>query len=230
MMYAYTRTDLLQGEPQHYMYAAFEGPDFLEAYVRDRQAVIERLRLGLMTLEGDELAAQLLAWRLGRRPVAGAGAPRRLPQPGQWPVRTVEALRPAVRAVLAGADPAAGAIGAWTDALLRKFEIAKRLRSGYGRGLRALAMDTAEPEAYALLAFLIAAGDRGAVGLRRLNALLKLDDLLASADLKAAPPRARMAALLAMERELALVRALAADKGVPLPPPAETPEVWRDAG
>jgi hypothetical protein len=197
-IYPYTQNDLLAGEPYHYHYTAYQGPAFLEAYHRDRLAALARFEC-----------------RAGNAPGA-AGAP---PFAGLYerPLETAAELAAAASWVARGGDVCRRDLVALVDALMRKFEISKRLRSRYGVGLRVEMRDSAPIDAYCHLAFLVARCPEGWDRLWRLNALLKLNDLVISADTGSLPPDAAWSAARAIRMELDAVRALAREKGVAIP-------------
>jgi hypothetical protein len=205
--YRYTERDLLQGAAYHYHYTPYEGAALLPAYRRDRSRALDRLaaRKGL-----DETVIATAGTAAGQ-----AAAP---PCAGIFgrPVDTNSELAKTAAWVARGGDPLDANLVAFVDALIRKFEITKRLRSRYGVGLAVEERNSAGPDAYCYLAYLVARRPSGADLLWCLNALLKLNDLLLSTDTAALPPTAEAAWAEALRRELDMVAGLAARKGVTL--------------
>lgn len=227
MSYPYTRSDLLAGAPENYMYSRFEGAGFLAAYEADRKAAVARLdallgRHGVNRESGDDLAAQLAAWRVDANPRGGQNPEPPAAVAGS--VETAEILRSIAAYAVNGGDMARAPAAALLDAFMRKFEVSKRLRRRYDRDLKPADRNGADLAAYAYLAFAVAAtAPKGAAGLRHLNLLLKLGDLLSSTDWAAAPPAAISAARAALIRELELLCELAAAKAVAWPDSVDDP-------
>jgi hypothetical protein len=185
MRYSYTERDLLVGPPQHYSYSAFEGPQFLAAYVADRL----------------ETRARLSAGPPSRRPAAVDLA---MPDAAAALTRTDEVLAAVVDILRGGGQRHAAQ--AWVELFVRKFEVSKRLRRAYGPGFTIADAAPVARISYARVAFAVAAliqdGD-----LRLLNALLKLNDHVLSGPVEAGEAASLM--LTAIDRELELVRGLA---------------------
>lgn len=230
--YPYTRGSRLL-EPCHYMYPPYGGLEFLDAWTQDRSRCAQALEKRLAACApGPGLAlpgAVLLAcgtvvgeWEAPAALVLRRSAALLEPGPAPAPawgeaVRTAPLLRGLLRRCAArGVAPDDEA---WLQGLARKFEVAKRLLPAYGPGLR---KPEAEAQAHDPTAGIAAALDRcallaaclgvcGGAGtdLRRLNALLKLNDLLCSelAGLSASAEASALA-LLALRAEARRVRGL----------------------
>lgn len=181
MSYDYTARDLMEGPPFHYMFSPFEGLSFLGDYVSTRKA--DLLRLGA----GSDAPP---AGTAGDVPALGASGFETEPLLG----------------VLVGAAREGRIHRDWIDMFLRKFEAAKRLRRSYDSHLKITDRDPVGRLAYARLAYLAASALSEPRDFRRLNALLKLNDLVLSApDL---PQEALTLVSRSVARELDCVTAL----------------------
>jgi hypothetical protein len=200
MTYPYTATDLLEGEPCHYFFAPFAGSGLLAGYAADRAAALARFaRLAAAAPEEKGEA--------GSPPFAGIFSRR---------VDTDADLAAAAAWVRRGGDSSAAELVAWVDGLLHKIEVVKRLRRSYGPGLAVTEPTPASLDAYCRLSFLAARRLTGADDLKRLNALLKLGDLVISSAAIPSPAAARdMAEAIRAER--AAVAELAARHRVEVP-------------
>ncbi len=208
MSYPYTKADLLQEPPQHYMYSAYQGARLLAAYTADRNHAMARL---------DAVAGRSPGETFGNDP--GRAPPRVPPRAPTGPFEATELLRDLAAYAGAGGDLSASPASGLLEAFIGKFEVAKRLRKSYGPNLKPAGAEHAGPAAYAYLAYAaaVAARQGGPHRLRHLNALLKLDDTIASTDLDRLDRAALAAARAAMGLELDLVQQLAADKGISWP-------------
>jgi hypothetical protein len=204
LVYRYTQKDLLHGEAYHYHYTPYEGAALLPAYRDDRTRALARL-------SGPGGAAAPAA----SEPAPG-GAGRPFAGVFERPVDTLRELAAAAAWVAGGGDPENAGLVAFADALLRKFEVSKRLRSHYAVGLKLERRDAAPVDAYCHLAYLLSRRSSAADLLWRLNGLLKLGDLVISTDGAQLSPAAAAAMAEALRQELEMVSRLAGDKGVPL--------------
>ncbi len=206
MRYVYAEEDPrpVQGR---YFYTPFGGRAFLEAYRAARTRAIERL------LAAEDAEAPALT--------EPGGAPATLPAPGQGPVATGTVVR-----ALAEGTVTRATAEAWRDVLVRKLEVARRLRAAYTAELRPASDDEASPQAYAWLAAFLAreaalGADAPDAGL--LSTLLKAGDIVTH--LATAAPgslRGQVAGVAAdaLEAELRMVAQLASR---PLPVPSGPP-------
>lgn len=155
--YPYCGPHMLQ-EREHYMFSAYAGERFLRAWRESRQC----------NSMNEEVARKLLQGTGGATVQA----------PGKAEIQTMLHLEQMAEAAVQG-DLSAPFIG-WREVFLRKFEVHKRLREGYGLDLRA--KGGAAPDfAYSRLALVLASEPGLENDLRRLNALLKVHDLALSA-------------------------------------------------
>ena len=161
MTYRYMERDLLAGAPFHYMFCAFEGTGFLQAYIEARRTACASLDGALPKPERATISIVM-------------------PGAVVAPIETEPLLQAMTYEVNGGVIDRDCAIAAWTDLLARKFEVGKRLRSRYGADLRPLGSITVGRKAYAQLAYLVALLIRGPEELRLLNTLLKLNDVVLS--------------------------------------------------
>lgn len=176
------------GNPQTYFYTAFQGPAFLEAWARSRQEALAAL---------PEPAPEA-------------------PPPDPHPSGTARFLETAFREALA-APGERTPLPFHAEALLRKFEVGKRVYDQYDDDLRPVSRDAFRTHAYYVRAGEVFEAALARTGdLRALNVLLKcLDTLTAHRRELPADLAGRVARLIARERQL--VSALAHQKGVDLP-------------
>ena len=148
---------MLQGR-EHYMFSAYGGQDFLRAWRESRQSA----------LMDEELLEE--SWL--------ARAMRRCCRLGTIEILTMVILEQMTEMAVQG-EVTAPFVG-WREVFLRKFEVHKRLREGYGLDLKATG-GPAPDLAYSRLALVLASEPGLDSDLRRLNALLKVHDLALSA-------------------------------------------------
>lgn len=160
MPYNYTDRDLMIDPPYHYMYAKFEGRQFLTDYMASRKAMRRKLGPSDMTVSGD---------------ISIPGFDVCAPE-----TKTEDILERLVKVAQSDSAASSQEVLAWIDLFARKFEASKRLRRSYGPGFLPLDRAPVRRKAYAELAFLIASVIGQAKNLRLLNALLKLNDLVLS--------------------------------------------------
>ncbi|OEJ69561.1 hypothetical protein [Magnetovibrio blakemorei] len=211
--YRYTEKDLLAGEAYHYHYAQYEGEALLQGYAEDRARVLatleHKLAQGGYEKGGDVNVVQALAaWPVPLRDAGNA------PFRGIFdrPVNTANELSAAVAWVACGGDYQNDTLVRLVDVLVKKFEVSKRLRSRYAPGVRLDVRDSAPLGAYCCLAFLIALCPESSAQLWRLNALLKINDLVVSADWSSLDAYSYAAFLAALRIERDMVNALLKDK------------------
>jgi hypothetical protein len=148
---------MLQGR-EHYMFSAYGGEEFLRAWRESRQ--------------GNSMNPEA-----ARRVLESRGAATVQP-PGNVEIRTMLLLEQMAAMAVQG-DLTAPFVG-WREVFLKKFEVHKRLREGYGLDLKARG-GSAPDLAYSRLALVLASEPGLDTDLRRLNALLKVNDLALSA-------------------------------------------------
>lgn len=209
LKYHYTENDLLAGEPYHYHYTLYEGVSLLQAYLENRKKTLARLDKQMKSRSGNDIEAAALDTRS-----AGEDEPPPFSGVLVRPVNTVKELLAASRWVARGGDIRHPELLMFVDSLTKKFEVAKRLRSNYAVGLRVDVKDSAPVDAYCYLAFLIACRDSPEDLLWRLNALLKLNDLIISTDIRNLSSDAIRPEIQAMRFELEQVSRLAREKQV----------------
>jgi hypothetical protein len=183
-------------KPQHYMFSPYGGRDFLAAWRASRQ------RPGIAPGGSG----------IGTREVAPAYRAILADGPGRHPIDTLSMLD---AMVAAAGRPCAGS-QAWLAVFHRKFEVAKRLRAGYSHDLKAVG-DHADWRAYPRLGYLLAAGPALEKDVRRLNALLKANDLALSVPEDALDATGKACLSVAVSREIAAVQALCAGLGLDAP-------------
>ena len=223
MSYAYTQRNRLL-EPHAYMYTPYEGAALLDNYFADREAAA--CRFAARAAPGqkpDRAIAELAAQTLG----LGAGANAvddidlsslALPLEGlavDAEVDSAALLQGLAAASLAGNSVAAAS--AWTDRLLQRFEVTKRIYAMYFPGFRKGRGAHDSFRLYWLFALVLCLRYAKNSDLRYLNGLLKACDLLCSIGddgLREEAPDVGMAVVLAAERTF--VASLATAKGVRL--------------
>lgn len=229
--YPYARPGLLR-QPCHYMYPPYGGADFLCAWAADRQRALAALKDGLAVVEpGADLALPaaclaLLETLAGPQDdatcrilrLSEAAAEAELPEAALPKAGTEVTLAPLLRGLLlrAALGQTNEADALWLARLARKFEVAKRLFPAYQpHPLHGLGKPL-DPGAgnQDLLLFALLAAALGLCGgpdadLVRLNAQLKLNDVLCS-EASALPgqPKAAALALLSLRAEAWRVAAL----------------------
>ena len=209
------------------MYTPFEGLEFLQAYVTQRQSMYEELaevRQHLLRNPSTETeiaeeireAAIGASVEVGPRPLR-VRQPMVLPaQPGDGEFQTREALLDIWRCFVHDPPDATQTCTTWLSFLLKRFEVSKRLHIGYTASLKPVQTRLIQAENYPLLAALLMLEYQSNSSLKYLNAVLKLLDLAASI----APPRrgplAQLVSLVAVEMELAAMKTLIADHEITL--------------
>ena len=229
--YPYARPGLLR-QPCHYMYPPYGGAEFLCAWAANRQCAMAKLETGLAVVEpGADLALpgaclpllEALAGRQDDAPcrtlrLSAAAAEAAAPAPPLPKAGTEVALLPLLRGLLlrAALGQANAADALWLTRLARKFEVAKRLFPAYQPHPQHGLGKPLDPDAgnQDLLLFALLAAALGLCGgpdadLVRLNAQLKLNDVLCS-EVSALPgqPEAGALALLSLRAEAWRVAAL----------------------
>jgi len=220
--YPYARPGLLR-QPCHYMYPPYGGADFLCAWAANRQRAMAVLEDGLAGVEPgphldlpaaclplfealagpqDDAACRIL--RLSEAIAEAAFSGSALPEAGGE-----VALLPLLRGLLlrASTGQANEADALWLARLARKFEVAKRLFPAYEpHPLHGLGKPQ-DPDAgnrdillFALLAAALSLCSGPDTDLVRLNAQLKLNDVLCS-EISALPDQAGALALLSLRAE-----------------------------
>lgn len=186
--YPYARGNLL-AERNNYFYSEFCGPDFLQAWKRDRDLTLARLPA----------------------PSGGVPEPALAGDPFHAGIfDTQRALTYLVQ--LFPEDPAPF----WLERFLQRFEVTKRIHGSYNLAMQPVDSGAwRDLGLYVLFAETMETAHARTGDVRFLNALLKCLDILCalSAELEAALGR-RVAHLILREREY--VTQLAASRGVPV--------------
>ena len=193
MIYRYAATDPRRN-PQHYMYAPFEGRDFIHAYMDSRRTWLDRLPESSIE---PEAAVACIPTNLNT-------------------VVTTEVLHAC--AIMEASGQAAPS--QWAGMFLRKVEVTRRLRAAYNIEGKAASEDDALLDGYAYAAFIFAQAlgrsTQSRERLKWLNALIKTIDILASKKEGTLSPFAAYCAKTAGENEMAAVMAEARRMGVTL--------------
>lgn len=211
--YRYTQTNLLDGEPYHYFYAPFEGVDLLRGYRESRELALDKLNEQLLAAGENKLASIISSWPEGK-----GTAEMEMPFGNVFDrhVDTAKELASATIWVAQGGDIKSPNLVDFVNSLIKKFEVSKRLRSRYVPGLKLEVKDSATVEAYCHLAFLTSLFPFASEKLWRMNALLKLNDVLISTDRSNVDVLALAAMIAAIRVELTMMERLAMEKGISL--------------
>jgi len=214
--YRYVESDLLR-QRYHYMYTPYEGPDFLRAYLshrrqlRDELSALRRQALAHPSKDLDiaeEIRQACLpdSSHLGQKPLRSRPLAVLPAQPGQCEFTTMDVLLDLWHCF--GYDPprAERQGSAWLDVLVSRFEVTKRLYRGYTTSLRPVDRTRGPAENYALLAALLMHSHRAGGSVKYLNAVLKLNDLLASIGPSTQGTITQLVQLVAVEAELAALQ------------------------
>ena len=208
--YAYPRSG---HSPEKYQYTPFEGRDFLDAYAASRDAAaaalgsrVERLERAFPDLRG----AHFLADRYSLAGPAGFFLARELPQPSATPEDGVVRTRSLLLRALSSATPE---FPASLARLLQRFEVTKKVHAAYRVPEWRKSPDAGtEPMDRILLslALLDALGREGDPGRTAVafNAVLKLNDLIASESGALATPGELYLARAALKEEATAFRRL----------------------
>ncbi len=218
--YRYVEADLLR-QRYHYMYTPYEGPEFLKAYLSHRRQLRDELfaardmelanpsRLSQNLDIAEEIREACLqdSSHLGQKPLRSRSLTVLPAQPGQCEFNTKDLLLDLWHCY-AYDPPRAELQGtAWLDVLVSRFEVTKRLYGGYTTSLKPLARTRGPAENYALLAALLIHRHRAVSNVKYLNAVLKLNDLVASIGPSIQGTITQLVLLVAVEAELAAVQA-----------------------
>jgi hypothetical protein len=245
MTYAYSQGNRLE-QPVTYMYSQFEGAPFLAAYMEDRQEAVEALvgiAGGTTTVPGTDGKAIMAAYAIlsasptfNRQPHArcaqmlatrghelsnriAASRDDTISPPKKAPIDENIDTGSFLQSLLlsAAGSPSHPDDLSEFDALVRRFEISKRIFPNYRRGFRNGSGDCSNILGYTLFALALCLAYRRTDSLRYLNALLKSCDILSSVrDIARSDPMAAFAAALALVAEAGFVASLASAKGVSL--------------
>ena len=215
--YRYVESDLLR-QRYHYMYTPYEGPAFLRAYLSHRRQLKDELSVlrhqslahpskDLEISEEIRQACLQDSSHLGQRPLQSRPLAVLPAQPGQCEFTTMDLLLD-LWYCFAYDPPRAELQGpAWLDVLVSRFEVTKRLYGGYTASLKPVERKRGPAENYALLASLLMHRHRAGNNIKYLNAVLKLNDLLASIGPSTLGTITQLVLLVAVEAELAAVQA-----------------------
>lgn len=235
-MYLYSSANRLQ-DSVPYMYSAYEGAQFLDAYTEDR---VQRVR-SLVTSSAarphpvEEDASALFQWLLedeGGFPLAGIELPagnmnvirsRDTSPISNLSIENQVGTGPLLDALLhSGLSPAPDPTGEqqlteellWVGRLVQRFEVNKKLFAAYRPGFRKGVGASNDLWLYCRFALVLALAHTRYKGLQHLSTLLKVNDLLLSV-----PPTdwgacGQHSAALAVSVELHAVGRIATRQGV----------------
>ena len=209
------------------MYTPHEGPDFLRAYIIQRQELRDQLRTNRYKLLSEDSTEAALAKEihdaiLGDSTDADISPLRErtlevLPaQPGTGEFATPSLLLDLWQVFLYNSERAAQICPAWVEFLMKKFEVFKRLYVGYTPVLKPSKKDYQRLDNYALLASLLMYLYRQKSNLRYLNATLKMIDLLASVGVGQEGALTQITLLAAVELELVAIDKLFVEQRITL--------------
>lgn len=193
MSYPYTQLNRLD-EPHNYMYTPYGGEAFLHAYRMDRLAAINRVAGAVGTHDDDIDEAAVLAFlqsvgwdgerfsaasKISAPVVSEVNTAAGLLQFSIAAAVDTERLLEALLAVQLDARHD-GLIKDWLDRLVQRFEVTKKLYATYPAGFRKGEGANTSVRLYWLLALSLCLFYAQTRNLKYLNALLKVNDLLAS--------------------------------------------------
>jgi hypothetical protein len=213
MTYRYVSQSLLE-EKYHYRYTAFEGPEFLSEYLRAREDLCRRLR-DTPSVVGDSERARRIAESVTR----AFGAAGQTDTDGREVSPAVPGRQAFETADLLGdvwdlSRRRPGAAHEWVEALLRKFEVTKRLYTAYDASMRPASGDCWQPYNYALFAAILLDAYRADQDVRYLNGSLKLLDLVDALSRAGVSAATASLAAAAAAAEAELVAALLVRHGI----------------
>jgi hypothetical protein len=236
--YPYSARNLLV-EPHHYMYAPFEGMPLLESFIEARQEVLQHQgavteplipvanridrNLALRSPETQAMWREslaepsLFAHGRGDSPAAAASVASLSSFSIESEI-TTSSLLESLLADLVSDDAAtrrAQPIKEWIDRVCQRFEVTKRLYAFYLPGFRKGSGEYQSIHRYWLFALILGLSLSQMRGLKHLNALLKVCDLLCSLsarELADDVPAGGMRIVLAVEH--ACIGALMKDGGL----------------
>lgn len=212
------------------MYTPFAGSALITDYVRQRAAFKARLveivageavpsesrgwPAAGMVLTAAHSASASLAW-LRERPLSILPAP-----PGEKEFCIEPLLFDLLSIAMVAPNQHSSIASDWLGLLLKRFEITKRLHDRYDSRGRKLGSECATLDPYAALAVLLAwdARPEAPDGIRRLNTVLKLTDLIASAPGEKLSSSTARIAIAAVEKERALMQQLLNQHGLTVEP------------
>ena len=174
--YNFTDKDL-RLDSSIYMYSSYNGQPLLDEYVNSRIENINSLK-EKYTKGSSVLGDVLMSNNQYIHKVKEFAPLDVIALPGSENHNTTEILQKCIFALLYKDSANMFAVNAWIEILIRKIEIARRLWISYGTNMIPLVRQDAGMKSYALLAALLALGLGSGVLLKRLNALLKTNDLL----------------------------------------------------
>jgi len=202
------------------MYTPYEGPDLLRAFMDDRLQFLDRLQRATSVIspnaEQEAQARQISADGNGPNPLSTRTIVVLPTHPRQEPFETLPLLLHLWSCELHGSEDMRTLAREWEGVLLGRYEITKRLYTRYTETLRADSDDWSPLEPYALLSALLARRYAEAGNLKYLNAMLKLKDLLSSAQAEEHGPLTTHGALVAVRAEIDAFQALISVHGVAL--------------
>ncbi|MGH7380745.1 MAG: hypothetical protein ACREKR_00750 [Candidatus Methylomirabilales bacterium] len=210
-----------------YMYTPHEGPEFLRAYVSQREnlrSVLRESQPSISAITSNEtVIAEEIRHAVSQRLPADvpSGLRERSPEvipgmPGSREFVTKSLLLDLWQALLHSTQEPVGVLASWIDLLVKKYETQKRLYVAYSAALKPASKKYDQLENYALLASLLMYLYHGERSIKHLNSVLKLIDLLSSVSIIGEGPMTQLTLLGAVEAELEAVKELAADHGIVL--------------
>lgn len=212
--YFYTDKDLLNGDPYHYHYTQYEGMSFLNGYCNDRLHALETLNQRLKLRKANLQTSAIAVWpeRKGTKDIIAEAMP--LSGVFDRAIDTTQELAAVTKWVARGGNIENEELMGFVDALIKKFEVSKRLRSRYAVGLRTEVHDSAAISAYCFFAFLIAIWPSDLKSIWRMNTLLKVNDLLLSTDTTSIDTLETAALATAVRIEFTMITSIANSKGL----------------
>lgn len=237
-IYPFPLRDLLS-QPEYYMYSTYHGSAFLNEYLGQREAkaaVVEQQYLAGLIEQDYSSLSWLSDWRTKIEGSDGgwsrevkdihvqyfavngknqslADLKPILKLDGAAYIYTESALRLLLQCAFTQDLAYRDAYLVWLNRFLKRYEVAKKLYSVYQPSMKAFGDDYGEKINYALLALVLLYEYEWSGNLKMLNTAIKLGDLLCSQNEKPVNPETFLVMVLAIKKEISLVRRLIVDKG-----------------
>lgn len=216
--YPYAQTNLLT-QRYHYQYTPYQGPAFLRAYLAQRhtfrdQLISIRERLLINPTEEIAMAEEIRqavlgsSTQVGETPLKNHRCTVTSSAPGERDFQTRSLLLDLWHVAIYRMQDFDRTCLPWTNFLLQRYEVTKRLYVGYGADLKPSEGKFDVTGNYALLAALLAHRCIASPDIKALNTLLKLVDLLASLGTELQNSLTQLTSLVAAEAELLAVEGL----------------------
>jgi hypothetical protein len=207
IQYQYTQRKLFTEKPYHYHYSDYEDKALLIGFIVNRQEALNVLE------KNNETVKRVQHWCQDCANASDAFSYR------DWmnlPFKSEPILLQVVNWVLDGGNVSDPVYLRFVTTLIKRFEVSKRIRKKYKPDFRLQNRENASLDAYAHLSFLISALPPEIDSLWKLNVLLKVNDLLLSAEIGELSDLSQAILYWSVEQELNEISCLMSQKGVEL--------------